>query len=147
MFAQKAENLSFGLWPIFPFYHSLIIEYTLPLFYAPSTSPSMAYSHSIDDADPRITYSTAWDFITSDQYTMPQWSGTAHSTSTIGTTARLRFTGSAIAVICIIPTSGGGNGVSRASFSIDNGPAKEGRYHSDHTRLSSQTLETTRTSD
>ncbi|PPQ69512.1 hypothetical protein CVT24_001466 [Panaeolus cyanescens] len=85
----------------------------------------MAYSHSVDDNDPRITYSTAWDFITDDIYTMPQWSGTAHSTSTIGTTARLRFTGSAIAVICIIPTSGGGNGVSRASFSIDNGPAKE----------------------
>ncbi|KAF8955044.1 hypothetical protein BDZ97DRAFT_1927517 [Flammula alnicola] len=76
------------------------------------------YASSIDDNDPSVIYSSGWELITSDG----SWTGMMHSTSVPGSYARLRFTGSRIAVICTIPT-GDGLESSIASFSVDNGPA------------------------
>ncbi|KAF8154584.1 hypothetical protein B0H34DRAFT_799352 [Crassisporium funariophilum] len=78
------------------------------------------YGASVDDNDSQIIYSTnnglTWASITSDG----DWSGTMHSTSLVGASARVRFTGSRVAVICILPTGNGER--SMATFSIDNGP-------------------------
>lgn len=47
------------------------------------------YEASIDDNDPQIIYSDGWVLVTSDG----DWRGTMHSTSNIGASARVRFTG------------------------------------------------------
>ncbi|KDR76565.1 hypothetical protein GALMADRAFT_210516 [Galerina marginata CBS 339.88] len=63
------------------------------------------YPASIDDNDPQVLYSSGWELVTKDL----SWTGTMHSTSVIGSWARVRFTGS--------------GSLSKASFSLDNGPA------------------------
>ncbi|PPQ93868.1 hypothetical protein CVT25_013577 [Psilocybe cyanescens] len=75
------------------------------------------YEASIDDNDPQIIYSDGWVLVTSDG----DWRGTMHSTSNIGASARVRFTGTRVAFVCTIPTGDGQ--LSQASFSVDNGPA------------------------
>ncbi|PPQ74098.1 hypothetical protein CVT26_006477 [Gymnopilus dilepis] len=75
------------------------------------------YPASIDDNDPQVIYSDGWVLVTQDG----SWTGTMHSTSVTGSWARLRFTGSRVAVVCTIPTGDGA--LSQASFSLDNGPA------------------------
>lgn len=47
------------------------------------------YPASIDDNDPQVLYSSGWVLVTSD----PPWTGTMHSTSVVGATASVRFTG------------------------------------------------------
>ncbi|KAJ3505497.1 hypothetical protein NLJ89_g7387 [Agrocybe chaxingu] len=74
------------------------------------------YPASIDDNDPAFIYSPGWELITKDG----SWTGTMHSTDKTGAFARVRFTGSIVAVICTIPT-GDGRHVS-ANFTIDNDP-------------------------
>ncbi|KAH9485592.1 hypothetical protein JR316_0002502 [Psilocybe cubensis] len=73
------------------------------------------YEGSIDDNDPQIIYSDGWELVTSDG----NWHGTMHSTSTIVSSARVRFTGTRIAFICTIPTGDGQ--LSQASFVVDGG--------------------------
>ncbi|KAJ3505726.1 hypothetical protein NLJ89_g7267 [Agrocybe chaxingu] len=73
------------------------------------------YPASIDDNDPAFIYSPGWELITKDG----SWTGTMHSTDKPGAFARVRFTGSVVAVICTIPT-GDGRPVS-ANFAIDDG--------------------------
>ncbi|KAJ3505495.1 hypothetical protein NLJ89_g7385 [Agrocybe chaxingu] len=74
------------------------------------------YEASIDDSDPAVLYSDGWVPVTEDG----TWRGTMHSTSIIGSTVRIRFRGSAVAVICTIPTGGEGQR-SMATVSLDGG--------------------------
>jgi len=58
-------------------------------FRAPARSYMSVYEASIDDSDPQVLYSNGWVPVTQDG----DWTGTMHSTSDIGSSARVRFTG------------------------------------------------------
>ncbi|KAJ3505496.1 hypothetical protein NLJ89_g7386 [Agrocybe chaxingu] len=76
------------------------------------------YEAFLDDNDPSaVIYSDGWSVMTQDG----SWTGSMHQTARIGSYVRIRFTGSAVSIICTIPTGSHSERV-LASVSIDGGP-------------------------